>query len=291
MPKPTTPQSVREEQLHALPGKRFICWAGAYLNSKSKARMICSSGHTWEATVESLVNSKSGCPKCAKNRANETSTRLRLESIPGLTFLMWDCGYKNRYSLATIRCDKGHLSSVAARNLLRGGGCPICAGNSIKPKETYEHLINSSEKMSFVTWVSGYSNSRSRAEVKCCLGHTWVAAVDNLVRGTGCPTCAKHGFNRSKPGTLYALVSNCGGHIKIGISNVYEHRIKTLRRDTPFPFDVIMTHRCVDGSVVLELEAEFHRSFERSGFKGFDGATEWLKFDPKILELMRILGA
>lgn len=281
-----TPQHVREEQLNLLPGKRFVRWVGCYSNSKSKAEMRCSSGHVWEATVENLVNSKSGCPKCAKNRADESDTRLRVSAIPGVTFLKWVSGYKNRYSVAEVICDKGHVSAAEARNLLRGTGCPACATNKTKSKAEYEMLINASERGRFVTWEEGYSNSRSKAMIECANGHTWCTSVDIFVRGTGCPFCAKYGFDKSKPGAVYALLSECGGHIKIGISNFINDRIKSLRRATPFGFNLVATYNSEDGGEVFDIEAEFHRSFESSGFKDFDGATEWLKFDSLILDKM-----
>lgn len=353
------PQSVREEQLNSLPGKRFVRWAdGEYRNQNSKAVMMCGTGHEWSAAVTSLIDRESGCPKCSVNnvRYSAEDRECHLNSLPGLRFVRWVDEWRGNFSKAVMMCEKGHEWSASVNNLLNHSrGCPKCAGRySYSPFErekqlnvlpglkfvrwlnrnkdsrskatmrcemghewsaTVDCLINSGTGCpkcagnykysaadrvrqldalpgkSFVCWVSGYRNKNSKALMRCDNGHEWQAAVDYLVNeGTGCPSCAKSGYDKSKPGTMYAIMNVDGGHIKIGISNNYERRLAELRSATPFEFSTVaLVHGA--GHEIRDLEKMFHAEFESSGFIGFDGATEWLKFDTGILSLLRVLGA
>lgn len=355
------PQSVREEQLNALPGKRFVRWADGYRNAYSKAVMVCGEGHEWQASVSDLVNSGRGCPKCSgryKYSSKERETQLNM--LPRRTFLRWVGDYKNGDSKATMRCDiDGCEWSATVDSMLNGGrGCPMCAGkyryssaereaqlNSLtgymfvrwlgggytttnkskavmrcdhghewaasvsnlinvrsgcpKCSGTYvysakerEDQLNARTNLHFVRWVDGYKDSESKALMACDEGHEWCASVNNMINnGSGCPACAKTGYDPTKPGAIYALLHENGCHIKVGISNVYKQRLSQLRNATPFRFEVIHMHQSEDGHVIAALEKTFHQNFEKSGFTGFDGATEWLKFNPDILTIMRILGA
>lgn len=348
------PQHVREEQLNALPGKRFVRWVDGYNNQRSKAVMCCDKGHEWPATVTNLIDHGRGCPKCSTNniRYSAEDRVCHLNSLPGLRFVCWVDGWHGNFSKALMRCEKGHEWPSSVNNLLNhrrgcpkcagrysyspfereeqlnalpgmqfvrwssqskatmkcerghewaatvdclvnsGTGCPKCAGNHRYSADDRVRQLEALPGKAFVCWVSNYRDKNSKAVMRCDKGHEWDAAVDCLVNeGTGCPSCAKSGYDPSKPGTLYALRNAEGTHIKIGISNTHKRRLAELRRATPFDFEPIHIHHCDDGGIIRDLEKIFHDSFESSGFTKFDGATEWLKFDPQILYLLRILGA
>lgn len=288
------PKHVREEQLNSLPGKKFIRWLdGEYLNNKSKAVMSCDNGHEWSASVDKLVSGYRGCPKCGGTCPFTPSEReTQLNSIPNMKFVRWQVEYRNRLSKAVMICEAGHEWSASLNKILHGkGGCQKCAGKYRYSPLEREVQLNSLPYATFIRWVGQYKNCDSRAVMRCRFGHEWEASVEKLVnRGSGCPSCANYGFDQNKAGVLYALISECGGHIKVGISNDLKTRIRKLSSSTPFKFMVASTVK-TDGKTVMRLERTIHEAFERSGFKGFDGATEWLKFNPDILSLLRILGA
>ncbi len=85
-------------------------------------------------------------------------------------------------------------------------------------------------------------------------------------------------------------MSDCGLYAKVGISNKYENRISILKKSTPFKFSLIELYSNISGDLIFNLERMFHSKYESAGFKGFDGATEWLKFSPELLEEFRLLG-
>lgn len=290
-----TPYSAEERiaQLNALPGRVFIRWVDIYRNQKSKAVVRCDRGHELSACVGALIRAKE-CSLCVGNYRRDAGVRERqLNDLPNMTFVRWLDSHENDHSKAVMRCDvDGHEWATTVNSLLRGSRCPKCFGSPRYSSDEREAQLNSLHGKRFVRWVDGYRNKQDKVVMRCECGLDWVTTVHNMLNnGSGCPSCAKSGYDPSKPGTLYALRDAEGTHIKIGISNTYKRRLAELRRATPFDFEPIHIHHCDDGSVIRDLEKMFHANFESSGFTKFDGATEWLKFDPQILSLLRILGA
>lgn len=141
----------------------------------------------------------------------------------------------------------------------------------------------------FIGWCGDYVNQYSKFEISCHQHGKWVVrCADFLNKGTRCPGCAKSGFDQTKPGILYAIRSDCGRYVKIGISNNFKQRFSKLKRVTPFDVSVIERIEC-DGQTASQLEKMFHREFKSAGFTGFDGATEWLRWSAEIQHWLRLL--
>lgn len=191
-----------------------------------------------------------------------------------------------------VRCsvDRFEWSSSASHLVNGGKGCQQCAGNRRWTAEDRIEQINKLEGIEFVSWIDEYKNAFSKANVRCSVdNYVWSARVGNLVNhGNGCPRCAKTGYDKSKTGTLYSLRSECGQYVKVGISNEPRLRYKILERKTPFSF-IVFEQASGDGAKIAELEKHFHSKYERAGFTGFDGCTEWLIFTPQLLEELREL--
>lgn len=166
-----------------------------------------------------------------------------------------------------------------------------CGGlNKLTPmqRELQASMIAESEGYSFVGWDGEYSNPKSRAIFNCPDHGNFKLRYDSfLYAGTRCTGCfGASGFQRDKLSFLYALKSECGAYIKVGISNRPEQRHKGLARSTPFEFEPIGIYQ-MDGTDALNLETMTHRKFMSAGFTGFDGATEWLRYDPEIIEYIQ----
>lgn len=97
-----------------------------------------------------------------------------------------------------IRCECticGHSWSPTANSLLQGHGCPKCASaNSGKAKrkshsqfESELHSINPQVKL-----LSKYEVSTQKVMCQCNIcGHEWSLLPGNLLKGKGCPKCAR----------------------------------------------------------------------------------------------------
>ncbi|MGL5153997.1 MAG: zinc-ribbon domain-containing protein, partial [Aeromonas veronii] len=285
----------RIDQINSLENIEFVSWVDWYKGSRSKANVRCEvDGFEWSAEVSSLVSSGHGCPHCSGSRIWTSDERIeQINKLDSIKFVCWVDSYENSHSKANLRCliDGYEWSASVSSIVHAGSGCPKCAGNRRWTGEERIEQINSIENIEFVSWVDGYRGCESKANVRCKLdGFEWSASVNSIVNNrTGCPKCAKYGYDQSETGALYALRSECGMHVKVGISNKPSQRHRKLERSTPFSFSCI-EQISGEGDKIRELEKYFHSKYERAGLAGFDGCTEWLICTPELLEELRNLG-
>lgn len=292
MSRPSIPAHIREQQINELTNIRFVRWSDEYRNNTSKATVRCIAGHEWSASVLSLLNCGNGCPQCSGKRRWTAEERIQqIGARHGITFIGWADGYAGKTSIAICRCAvDGHEWGTSVDSLLNHGtGCPKCAvKRTTIPAHVREQQINNTTGISFVRWVGRYKNVYSKAVCRCSAGHEWSASVDNLLhKGNGCPSCAKHGYDQTKAGTLYFLRSECGTMVKIGVSNNHVQRHRILKRETPFGWACIeLIHG--SGRLIAELEKYLHDNTEQVMFpEAFNGYTEWRKWAPEVPRLMR----
>lgn len=291
------PASMREQQINERPNIQFVRWDGEYKNSHSKAVCRCSiDGYEWSVMVNNLVNLGQGCPQCSGRRRWTESERIaQINERSNIQFVRWHGGYKGAHSNAVCRClIDGYEWSATVNNLVNAGqGCPQCGGCRKWTADERIEQINGKPSIEFVRWESEYESVESKAVCRCLTdGYKWSASVNALVnKGRGCPACAKSGYDPSKPGTLYALRSECGSMVKIGISNDHRRRHRELAATTPFEW------RCIElvhgeGARIAELEQELLGKTEPIDFgEQFDGYTEWRKWDARIPEWFRAASA
>lgn len=275
----------------------FVRWDGEFKNCSSRAFVRCLvDNYEWSATALNIVYHGSGCHQCAGlRRFSSTEYEERINKLEYLYFIKWHGEYNGVRSKAVVRCriDGFEWASRVNDLINKNKGCPQCANLRRWSSAENEQRINKSGdgKFKFVSWVGNHKNIYSKAIIRCLVdGFEWTAKVNDIVNcGSGCPKCSKHGFQLDKTGYLYALRSECGQYIKVGISNNPNRRHKELERRTPFKFNLV-ERISGDGAKISDLEKYFHGKHERAGFTGFDGATEWLICTPQLLEELRELG-
>lgn len=210
------------------------------------------------------------------------------------SFVGWDGKYKNCYSKFIYRCEEHGEWSVRVDSFITNGRrCPSCCGNRPFSQEEREKQIKElceGTTYSFAGWDGEYKNNNSKFICRCEAHGEWSVSVNDFINSSKrCASCANYGYNPIKKGTLYCLRSECGQFVKIGISNNHKQRFAALNRSTPFDFHVIELFTHEDGSRAREWEKLFHQSFTSANLTGFDGCTEWLKWDPKIPEWFRFI--
>lgn len=223
----------------------------------------------------------------------ELARRVNESGYGRYKFVRWYVdGEYGTLKKCVVRCVKDGFEWAASVSHLvnNSRGCPQCSGKRRWTADERVSHINSLENIEFVSWISSYKNQYSKANVRCAVdGFEWSATVNNLVNACrGCPSCAGYGFQIGKIGYLYALRSECGRYVKIGISNKPSQRHRQLELSTPFKFNLV-EQIAGDGAKIAELEKHFHNKYERAGFTGFDGCTEWLMCTPQLLEELREL--
>ena len=290
------PEEVRIKQINDIPNIEFLRWVSTYKNNKSMAIVrCCIDGFEWRAPVHNIVVIGSRCPQCSGNRIWTADERInQINSLENIEFVSWVDGYKNGYSKAVVRCKKdGFEWASSVRGIVnKGNGCRKCVGKVAWTDAERVIQISALNNIEFVSWDNEYKGKDSKANVRCEIdGFEWSATAHNLVNNrNGCPRCAKYGYQLDKTGYLYALRSECGMYVKVGISNKPSQRHRQLKLATPFVFSCVESI-AGDGVKIYELEKYFHSKYESAGFTGFDGATEWLKCTNALLSELRSINA
>lgn len=293
MPQKPIPEFIRINQINAIPNIKFMRWHSEYVGAKSKAVVRCDvDGHEWITSINHLLNDGSRCPMCCgQPRWTDLDRIVQINKNKGISFLRWEGEYKDARSRAVVKClVDGFSWSATVNNLVNlGSGCPQCAGLRKWTADEREIQINNIAGIRFVRWVGDFIGNKSKLSCKCCKCNIeWTTSLMSLMKlSGGCPNCALHGYNPSRKGTLYALRSHCGMMVKIGISNDYKTRHRTIKRNTPFGWSCIgIAHG--DGCYISHLERQFHDKYEAAKFQEpFDGYTEWLVCTPELLEEIR----
>lgn len=207
--------------------------------------------------------------------------------------------YFNSRSKVVLSCSLHGEWAAAIRHVTTGAsGCPTCGRLSTNMKKSQDIVtvcLKIKQKCKeygydFIGFLGTYRNRKSKIKAECPEHGEYLVNINNFLDNERkCPGCKLTGFNPSKPGHLYALRSTCGSFVKIGISNKPKVRFYQLDRVTPFDFDVIENLRFENGIDALRMERVFHQTFQSAKLSGFDGCTEWLKWQPEIQTWFRFM--
>jgi len=247
-----------------------------YNGALTKSRFVCSEGHEWYA-LPSNVFAGNNCPTCAGIKRYTLDDVQKELSIKG--FRCIDYG-GTTHSNSTFECSNGHSWVTWYSHLQKGGGCPWCSQMYPYDLERLNNEIASKN----IQCIDYCGNVKQKSKFKCACGCEWSTRATNVLNKTGCPSCSKSGYDPYRIGFLYLLCAHDSSVLKIGITNNEKDRIKTLRNKTPFSFNVLECVRFENGNNPPALERHILKTYENAGLSGFDGATEWLKWDYRIIE-------
>lgn len=278
---------------------------GRYVNAKGRLHIECLHHGLFDISYDKLI-SGTGCRKCAdaklsiskKSPEDTLTSELKSSCLEqGLVFKGFEFGiFASVDGRAKVECKKHGLFFRRIADLKsRKYKCPACSSEDVREKNrmpetdaTARWSKSCADKgLTFLGFETDYlSADVTKAMIKCDTHGIWIAGYSSFVlAGTGCPSCNRQGFKALDTAYLYALSS--GNDIKIGVTNNPRVRLSRLKTQTPFPFELIELVKFNTGVNAMTAERYFHDKYESSGFSGFDGATEWLKFDQRILEEMR----
>lgn len=180
---------------------------GEYLNTNTKIRVRNKDcGHSWHATPNSLLRG-SNCPKCAGNTKKTHAQFVEeLKSVnPNLSV---NGEYINATTKIAIRCNLcGKELFMTPNSLLNGHGCKDCNhSKGIARNKGKTHLKNTEEVVQQLLVINPkievlgeYTRSKEPMQVRCRVcGYEWSPQAGSLLRGHGCPECAKEKCKKSK---------------------------------------------------------------------------------------------
>lgn len=101
-----------------------------YINNKFPMLFVCTSGHSFKAAPNHVLNDKSNCKVCANLKQSAERTRTQQEFIETLKSINSPFKVVGKYINAQtgvdVVCQKGHTSKVMPYNATRGSTCRQC---------------------------------------------------------------------------------------------------------------------------------------------------------------------
>lgn len=261
-----------------------------YVGDKYKVTITCIAHGDFNQAASSHLQGH-GCPSCKfeknANRCRSTKEDFSKKAIDihGDKYDYSLVEYKNSQTKVNVMCEKHGVFAIIPSNHLRGKGCPGCAGDKLREIFSLgsDEFIRKSRNLhgdKYGYSMVDYRNSTTKVTIQCPEHGAFSMLAGNHLAGQGCPGCAKTGFDQTKDGFVYFLIGN--GAVKVGITHKPRIRTMQLRAATPFDFHLIAKVKTT-GTEAMRKEKYYHDKYESAGLTGFDGATEWLRYSPELM--------
>jgi hypothetical protein len=182
--------------------------------------------HYFDARPSDVLTGNTKCRKCSKRLESYTKDSINEHLHETGRNLKLLGEYTNSRTPTLFGCDVCDYEWLAKPSgILYGKGCPCCAGVLKSSKEKINKKLEDENKP--VRLVGEFINMKTRARFRCEIcEYEWDTPPNSIMNcGTGCPKCAKYGFDPSKPAWLYYFeIDNHGQSeyenlYKIGITN------------------------------------------------------------------------
>jgi hypothetical protein len=281
--------------------------------SASRLLWKCSNDHIYSAPPLRRTSRNTGCSICANklllvgfNDLATTHPELAKEAY-GWDPTQVNAGRGLQKSGNTNQkrkwvCSLGHIweaTPSSRTNSHHQSGCPVCSGNRVLIG--FNDLATTHKKLALEAYgwdpTQFVSSGRQKVKWKCPEGHVWSQRISERKSGTGCPSCAKSGFDPNKAGWLYFLEHPDWEMFEIGITNFPGDRLGSHKR---LGWEVLELRGPMDGHLTQQWETAMLRMLKAKGadlsneriagkFDGFSEAWSKSTFEVKsIKELMRL---
>ena len=230
-----------------------------------------------------------GCKFCGNLSQRDTLEDFvnKAKEVHGDYFTYPDQDYVNNKHNVTIVCPKHGPFQQKVSNHLNGYGCTKCSYRSNTEEFTRKAVRVHGDKYDYSK--VDYATIYDKVEMRCVIHGPFFQAPNSHLSGSGCPSCSKSGYDGSKTGYVYILISECGKYVKYGLSNKPGDRIRGLRPKTPFDFSVLAVLEFNDGHVAALTEKCAHAISVSAGFSEFDGFTEWFTYNSDTINEIHLI--
>jgi rRNA maturation endonuclease Nob1 len=269
-----------------------------FKSSKVPWRSEClTCGKKISPRLGAIIAGQNACAFCAGNKTDpDEAVKLMRES--NLEPLEPYSNARVEWKCRCLGC--GEIVFPLYNSIQQGqGGCKDCGY-----KKTAESLRISQEDAVQFARAAGfepaepYVSSEDKWKMKClkCLKFFY-PTLHNVRQGSGCPSCAKSGFDPNEKGYFYFLEHLRWEMFQIGITNFPDKRLKQHKR---IGWEVLELRGPMDGHLTQNWETAILRMLKAKGADlsnseiagKYDGYSEaWSKstFEAKsIKDLMRL---
>jgi len=236
---------------------------------------------------------KYDCTKCAREFTGKTFSHEKVIKLfrkaHGDKYDYSKVKYKKLKAKVIIICPIHGEFKQAAGSHSTGSGCESCSSLTagLKTKKTTAEFIKQANEVhngKYDYSKTEYHRAHDEVIIICLEHGEFEQAPHSHIKGSGCISCAKSGFDPGKPGILYYVSVNDGQAYKIGITN---QTIQQRFRTDISKITVIQTTWYSNGGDCRRAETEILRIFKDHRWRGEDllmnGNTEM--FDNDVLGL------
>ncbi len=193
---------IREDVVHFAKKKNICLLSKRYSILNKRYKWKCNTcSHIWLATANGIVHT-SGCPRCSKCAPYTIKELKQIAKHKNLKLLSNVYkGVAEKYPCRCLKCD--HVWSTWIR---AGARCPKCSmANRIRPLiGTIDDARQIGQNKNFELMSNVFLGMKKKHTWKCHEGHIWESTVQNIRRGTHCPTCSK----KLRSGTFKFVTEN-----------------------------------------------------------------------------------
>lgn len=114
------------KRMHAVArSRKGKCLSTQYINNRTKLLWQCAKEHTWEATPTDVMDRRSWCPHCAKNKKHTIEEMQQLAASRNGKCLSEK--YVNKSTKLLWQCSEGHTWQTSPGSVLNSNSwCPKC---------------------------------------------------------------------------------------------------------------------------------------------------------------------
>ena len=220
------------EKAKKVHGSKFNYSKSSFINSKTKTVITCPAhGDFWQTPNNHLTGF--GCTKCgravstAKQAYSTADFIAKANTVHSNLYDYSKTKYVNSKTNVIITCPvHGDFSMIPGNHTHKTvpQGCPTCgmekrAQASRLSFTDFVTRASTKHGNKYTYNFTTYGTYHDKTEIYCSAHGSFFQTPAHHLNGTGCPSCAKTGFDTSKPAILYYLSINDGQAYKVGITN------------------------------------------------------------------------
>jgi hypothetical protein len=276
------------EQARTLHGDHFNYERTIYARSTEKVTVTCNE-HGDIAVIPSVhlrKNGRGGCKACRAKQLHKRFARTtdkfiaEAHAIHGCRYDYSQTVYVNKETNVRIGCpEHGNFSQRAGVHVL-GGECPQCSfvtrGDKIRlTQDEFIARARAIHSSRYDYSQTIYTGADAYVTIKCLEHDAFEQNANSHMQGSGCPSCAEHGFNPDQPAVLYVLYIDgpAGAFTGYGVTRDLNTRLRAHRKNLALAgFKILRQHTIsIDlGRDALALESRIQHEFELVD-QGIDG--------------------
>lgn len=247
-----------------------------YKNSKTKLDIICPIHGVFRQLAAIHVYGQ-GCPDCG-NLTKGSNKLVPVETVLKKANLIHNNKYTYDISSYTRNSQKMKITCPIhgefwqrVSDHISGSACPSCASNSRSSTKEFISKANLVHKDIYDYSLANYTTNNNSVIIICPEHGEFEQRASHHLCGTGCPDCAKNGFQPSKPAYLYYLkITTEDNNVlyKIGITNRTVNERFNLTDLSKI--EIIKQRLYENGQDALDWETKLKRKYKEYQYQGPD---------------------